>query len=129
MQDDEREIRELVSAWMRATKAGDAATVLGLMTDDVLFLVPGQPPFGKDAFAAAAKDMGASGIELDGDSQVLEVRVTGEWAYLLTRLTVATRQAGADDTVRSGHTLTVLTKRSGKWQIHRDANLLAPGAG
>ena len=41
MHDDEAAIRELVSTWMAATKAGDAATVLDLMTDDAVFLVAG----------------------------------------------------------------------------------------
>ena len=47
---DEQAIREVVEQWMAASKAGDTETVLGLMTDDVLFMTPGQEPFGKDAF-------------------------------------------------------------------------------
>ena len=42
MTDDERTIRDLVETWMAATKRGDLATVLSLMTDDVVFMVPGQ---------------------------------------------------------------------------------------
>ena len=58
---DEQKIRELVANWMAATKAGDLATVLSLMADDVLFMVPGQEPFGKEAFAAASQGIrGAS---------------------------------------------------------------------
>ena len=45
---DERAIRELVATWMTASQAGDIDTVLGLMTDDVVFMVPGHEPFGKD---------------------------------------------------------------------------------
>ena len=40
MTDDERAIRELVATWMTASQAGDIDTVLGLMTDDVVFMVP-----------------------------------------------------------------------------------------
>ena len=54
MSDDERAIRELVAAWMAATKAGDHDRVLSLMTDDVVFMVPGREPFGREAFAAAS---------------------------------------------------------------------------
>lgn len=54
MQSDEQEIRQLVTNWMEASKAGDADKVLSLMADDVVFLVTGQPPMiGKSAFAAA----------------------------------------------------------------------------
>jgi uncharacterized protein (TIGR02246 family) len=48
MTDDERQIRELVGAWMTASKVGDLPAVLALMTDDVIFMTPGQPPFGEE---------------------------------------------------------------------------------
>jgi uncharacterized protein (TIGR02246 family) len=51
MQNDEQEIRQLVSTWMAASKAGDVETVLSLMADDVVFLVPGQPVMRKADFA------------------------------------------------------------------------------
>ncbi len=43
MQNDEQEIRELVKNWMAATKSGDIETVLGLMTEDVVFWLPDGP--------------------------------------------------------------------------------------
>jgi uncharacterized protein (TIGR02246 family) len=50
MTEEERAIRELVATWMRASASGDVDTVLSLMADDVIFMVPGREPFGKDAF-------------------------------------------------------------------------------
>jgi uncharacterized protein (TIGR02246 family) len=38
MTDDERVIRELLAKWFDATKKGDTATVLSLMTADVVFM-------------------------------------------------------------------------------------------
>ncbi len=64
MSEDERAIRDVVETWMRASKAGDVETVLSLMTDDMIFMVPGRPPFGKEAFAAASDSM--KGVEIDG---------------------------------------------------------------
>jgi uncharacterized protein (TIGR02246 family) len=55
MQNDEQEIRQLVSTWMAASKAGNVEKVLALMTDDVVFLVTGQPVMRKADFAAAAQ--------------------------------------------------------------------------
>ena len=40
MSDDERSIRELLTKWFDATKKGDPQTVLSLMADDVVFMVP-----------------------------------------------------------------------------------------
>ena len=58
MSDDERAIRELD----REVDAGEPGrryrTVLGLMTEDVVFMVPGREPFGKDAFAASRRHAG-----------------------------------------------------------------------
>ena len=51
MGDDERAIRELVETWMSASKAGDLATVLDLMTDDMVFMVPGASRSGRRRFA------------------------------------------------------------------------------
>ena len=124
---DEKEIRDLVQTWMAATKAGDAATVLSLMTDDVMFLVPGQAPFGRSAFEDAAASQADSAVAFDGESKILEIAVHGDWAYMISHLTVvATRPGGTQPTVRAGHTLTILRKDAGSWKIARDANLLTP---
>ena len=39
---------------MDASRAGDVSTVRDLMTDDVVFLVPGRPPMHAEEFAAAS---------------------------------------------------------------------------
>lgn len=126
MNSDENEIRTLVSTWMKATKEGDSDTVLSLMADDAKFVVPGQSPFGKDAFAQAGNDPSSSSMEIDGDSEILEITVAGEWAFMLTHLTVTVRSGGTAQMVRAGNTLTVLRKIDGRWQLYRDANLLVP---
>lgn len=41
---DEQDIRDLVSRWHSTTTSGDVASVLSLMTEDVVFLAAGQPP-------------------------------------------------------------------------------------
>jgi uncharacterized protein (TIGR02246 family) len=124
MSDDERAIRELVATWMAATKAGDHDTVLSLMTDDVVFMVPGREPFGREAFAAASKRM--QGIRIEGTSDIVELKVLDNWAYLRNRLTVTITPSGGSPITRSGHTLTILRKEpDGRWRLARDANLLA----
>ncbi|HEY0504875.1 MAG TPA: nuclear transport factor 2 family protein [Lysobacter sp.] len=129
MHDDEAQIRQLIATWMAATKVGDAETVLGLMADDVVFLVPGRPPFGKAAFAEAAKAQSDASVQFDGSSEVLEVRVFGDLAFTLTRLSVTAKTGNDPPTTRAGHTLSILARHDGKWQLARDANLLAPVAG
>jgi len=125
---DEQLIRELVATWMSATKAGDIATVLSLMTDDAVFLVAGQQPFGKEQFAAAMKPQaaGAPMPEIDGHSEIQEVQVSGNFAYMWSRLNVEMTMPDGKMTQRAGHTLSVFRKTAGRWQLARDANLLTP---
>jgi uncharacterized protein (TIGR02246 family) len=124
---DEHEIRALVATWMAATKAGDVDTVLGLMSDDVVFLVHGREPMiGKAAYAAAARSVAIGGPAIDGRSDIREIAVHGDVAYMWTFLEVLVTPPGGDPARRAGHTLTVLRKERGRWVIARDANLLAP---
>jgi uncharacterized protein (TIGR02246 family) len=128
MQTDEQKIRQLVATWMAATKAGDVETVLGLMADDVVFLLPGQPPMGKSTFAAAAKaHSNQEAPQFDGSSEIQEIQVLGDWAFMWTKLSVVVTQPGnAAPITRAGHTLSILKKQNGKWVLARDANMLAP---
>ena len=119
---DERAIRDLVATWMAASQAGDTAKVLSLMADDVIFQVPGREPFGKEAFAAASKGM--AGIRLEGTSEIRELRVLGDWAYLRNYLTLTVTPPGGKPTHRAGYTLSILRKENGKWVLTRDANLM-----
>lgn len=124
MTDDERAIRGVVDTWFAASKSGDVPTVLGLMTDDVVFMVPGQPPFGKQEFAMASEGM--KGLRLEGTSDIQEVQVIGDWAYLRNHISMtATPSDGSAPVRRSGYTLTILRKGpDGQWRLARDANLL-----
>jgi uncharacterized protein (TIGR02246 family) len=127
MQNDEQEIRQLVSTWMTASKAGDVEKVLSLMADDVVFLVTGQPPMRKADFAAAARaQAGAGAPQFDGSSEIQEIKILGDWAFMWSKLTVVvTPPGGASPITRAGHTLTIFNKQNGRWVLARDANMLA----
>ena len=126
MSDDEKEIRELVERWMAATKADNIDDVLSMMTDDVVFLVAGVPPFGKDQFREFSTGHADKSLEFDGRSEIVELKIIGDHAYMINKLSVITRQPGGDRLSRSGYTLTLFRKESGKWLLARDANLLTP---
>jgi uncharacterized protein (TIGR02246 family) len=123
--EDEKVIRALVETWFAASKAGDVATVLSLMTDDVIFMVPGQEPFGKERFAAASEGMG--GMKIDGTYDIQEIEIIGDWAYMRNHIRMSMTLPGHEAPVRrSGYTLTLLRKEAdGQWRLARDANLLA----
>ena len=120
---DERAIRDLVATWMEASRVGDTAKVLSLMADDVIFQVPGREPFGKEAFANMSQGM--TGVHMEGTSEIRELRVLGDWAYLRNHITITVTPPGGQPIKRAGFTLTILRKETnGQWLLSRDANLL-----
>src|SRR5437868_11021445 len=123
MSSDEQAIRDLQAQWLAASKRGDMQQVLSLMTDDVVFLTPGQPPFGREKFAAGPP-AGAS-PKIDETAEFEEVIVVGDVAYARGRLALAiTPPAGGEPKRLAGYTLTIFRKQpDGRWLLARDANL------
>jgi uncharacterized protein (TIGR02246 family) len=122
---DEHAIHDLVASWMQASQDGDIDTVLSLMADDVVFMVPGREPFGKEAFRAASQGM--KDMRMQSTSEIRELKVIGGWAYARNYLEVTVTPPGGHPVRRSGYTLTLFRKEpDGRWLLARDANLLAP---
>jgi uncharacterized protein (TIGR02246 family) len=123
MTDDERAIRDLVATWMKASETGDIDTVLSLMADDMIFMVPGREPFGKDAFRAASATM--KGVRLTGTSDIRELKVLGDWAYIRNYIEITITPPNGTAMRRTGYALSILRKQSdGRWALWRDANLV-----
>jgi uncharacterized protein (TIGR02246 family) len=125
MDNDEHAIRQLLASWLTASKAGDTGKVLSLMSDDVVFLLTGQPPMrGKAAFAASQAAL--KGTTIDATAEIQEIKVLGDWAYMWTHLSVVmTPASGAAPIRRAGNTLSILRKQAEGWVVARDANMLA----
>jgi len=127
MANDERVIRDLIATWMEASKNGDLKTVLGLMSDDVVFMVPGREPFGKTEFAAMSEGM--KDVRVEGRADIKELTVVGDWAYLRNHLRITVTPPNGQPAQRAGYTLTIVRKEAdGRWRLFRDANLLAPAS-
>jgi uncharacterized protein (TIGR02246 family) len=124
---DEQSIRNLVAQWHRATAAGDVDTVLGLMSEDVVFLVAGKSPMkGRGNFEKGLRGLLKS-HRLESSGDVREVRVSGDLAYCWTLLSVRmTPLSGGDASERSGSALSIFRKHANTWLLARDANLLPP---
>jgi uncharacterized protein (TIGR02246 family) len=119
---DEREIRDTIGDWLKAAEAHDVATMLGMMTDDVVFQVPGIAPFGKDAFATYHGGARANRIKTES-AQIEELEVRGDWAWCRTHLVMEVTPPGEPSSRRAGHTLSIFRKSpEGRWQLARDAN-------
>ena len=126
MSEDQQLIRKLIDDWMRATAAGDLAKLLNLMDEDVVFLLPGQPPMrGKDAFMGGFR-AAAGRFRIESTSDIQEIEIFGSWAYCWNHLSVTvTPIDGGLPMRKTGYTLTLFRKLpQGNWVVARDANLL-----
>ncbi|WMT89646.1 SgcJ/EcaC family oxidoreductase [Pelagibacterium sp. H642] len=124
MSDDETQIRALVRKWMDASIAGEAATVLDLMADDVVFTVVGREPFGKETFAALSQG-NPTGMSIEGSNEIVELQVLGDWPFTRNKIALRVRSEGNPPMSRSGYTLTLFRKEpDGQWRLARDANLV-----
>jgi uncharacterized protein (TIGR02246 family) len=125
MTDDAREIRELIDSWIAASNAGDVPALMDMMTDDVIFMTPGRPPFGKAEFAADSERV--KGAAIDAHAEVQEIDVFGPRAYIRNHVRVELRAPGQPARRMSGYAMSVLRKETdGRWRIARDANLVMP---
>lgn len=125
--DDEKQIREVIDTWMRASAENDLETVLGLMTEDVVFLLPGRPPMrGREEFAAASRGRPAN-MKIEGKPNIQEITVEGNFAYCWNHLSFTITPGSSLPMRHAGDILSVFRKEAdGRWRLCRDANLLQP---
>ena len=124
-EDDARQIRELVDSWIAASKAHDLPALMGMMTDDVVFMTPGRAPFGKTEFAADVER--TKKVAIDARSEVQEIEIFGPRAYIRNHVRVELTSPGQAPKRVSGYAMSILRKEAdGRWRIARDANLVMP---
>jgi len=121
---DEQQIRALIELWLDASRKGDLATLMELMTEDVVFLTPGNPPMDKAEFEQRSRAMTGK-LNIDGKADVQEITVMGDAAICWNYLEITVTPEGGEPIRRAGNVLSVFRRgEDGKWRIWRDANLL-----
>ena len=130
-EEEQKKIREVIDTWLSATAKGDLQTVLGLMAEDVVFLIAGQPPMrGREAFATATRSA-LQHFRIEGKPDIQEIRIAGDYAFCWNYLSITMTPLKSDDGAatpmrRAGHILSVFRKESdGRWVLFRDANMVA----
>lgn len=130
MTTDEQQIRGLVEMWLSATAAGNVDAVLELMAPDAMFMMAGQPPMvGREAFARSLAKVLSDNV-IQSVSDIQEIVVCGDLAYVRTKLAVTiTSKHGKTPMIRNGDTMSILRRDAdGRWRLTRDANMLAAAA-
>ena len=124
---DEQEIRDLFNNWIKSTIEGNLELARQCIAEDAIFFVPGVGEMNKESFAqgAAGGSPEESPINFDLDSRLRELKVFGDQAYLWIESTLMMSPKNGDPVTKmAGHSLSILEKRDGRWQIVRDANTL-----
>ena len=132
MTPDQQAIHDVHTTWIAAVNAGDLATLLSLMADDVVYLSPGQEPFGRDGFPAGFNGAHRK-FHVHCVSELEEITVAGDMAYTRCRdsLTITPREGeegeGEKAMKLAGHRLTIYRRQAaGRWLLARDAHTLTP---
>jgi uncharacterized protein (TIGR02246 family) len=124
-EDDARQIRELIDSWIAASNGRDLPALMGMMTDDIVFMTPGRAPFGKAEFASDVERM--KSVAIAARVEVQEIEVSGPRAYVRNHIRVELTSPGQAPKRMSGYAMSVLRKDAdGRWRIARDANLVVP---
>ncbi len=85
MNADEQAIRAVVESWMNRQQGGrsdERAQSHGRRCD---LHGPGREPFGKEAFAAGNQTID---MRVEGTSDIQEIKVLGDWAWMRARFAV-----------------------------------------
>lgn len=126
MDQEEQAIRAFFDKWMAATIEGDPELADTLIADDAIFLVPWAGQMDKASFVAGATADDPN-INFELDCQIQEIKVMGEYAWLLTTIELSmTDKRTNKRSVMKGDGLTILNKRDGRWVTVREANTMVP---
>jgi len=127
MQTDEIAIRELYDGWIRSTVEGDPELGLSLVADDAVFLVPGIGQMDGPSYVhAACGEAPDPDVDFELKSEVREIKVMGDLAWLWTEFTLVTLTKSTGKTSKvGGHSLSVLRRSGAGWVIVRDANTMS----
>lgn len=118
MNDDERAIRDLFASWAEASAAKSVERLLTFITDDAVFLAPGQEPIrGKAAFEHLYRRV-LSLYEFEQNWVFEEIQIHGDWAYCWGRDSVVMTPVNGGTPVRArGMGLSVLRKGKAGWLV------------
>ncbi len=126
MTTNEQLIHATHDRWIAAVNAGDLPTLLALVTDDVVFLNPGQPPLNKAEFEAHFNS--ATGrARIQCTSELDEVVVERSMAYARSHDSVSVTLADSDETnTFTGDRITIYRQQAdGRWLLARDIHTVS----
>ena len=113
-------IEKLLEEEFAAANAGDTEALLDLRTDEIVEMLPGEPPLiGKDEIRIAWNQE-TDIIEHFKNPSIEDIEFVGDWAFARFSYTqTLTPVTGGDAIVRKGQGLLILQRQpDSSWKIH-----------
>ena len=109
--------------YVTAINANNLDQLLGVLTEDVVFMAPGEPPMVGKAAVRPWLEGYVKAFKTHWDKPVSEFVIAGEWAFeRYSYKSTDTPHAGGPAVVDSGWGLVIYHRDSdGKWRVARDA--------
>jgi len=126
---DHQAIRKLTADWLAAVRTKDIARLVGMVTDDAVFLPPGFPPIrGKQAVEAMYRNLFPQFSSVEQAASIEEVEIAGDWAYTWgTERFVLNPLGGGPPIEMQGRGMSILRRQpDGSWKFARGINSSQP---
>jgi len=125
--DDHNKIRRLGEDYLAAEEAKDLPGLLGLLTDDVIFLMPAAAPLrGKAAVESLYRTFFAQFTSRHA-ATVEEIVVAGDWAFAWGEESLKLTAASGQSAEMRGKGMSILRRQAdGSWKFARGINNLQP---
>lgn len=127
MSPDEKALRDMIAAWIRASDADDFEALSAMVAPDAVFLAPARAPVeGREAWAVS-RDRAMPGVESRCEVQQVEVYGEAGHAWFSVKIRVPASE-GVPEVRVEGHNLSLYRRGGdGRWLLAREARMLAPG--
>jgi uncharacterized protein (TIGR02246 family) len=121
---DEAAIRKMYQDWEEAVSRKDIAYLLNFITDDAVFMPPGQPLIRGKSQVEALYKMSFDKFTMDQNFQIEEIQICGDWAFVWgIDSAVLTPLDGGPVVHGRGMGISILRRQpDGSWKFSRGIN-------
>lgn len=121
---DTTAIRQMFREWKDAVTAKDIPRLLSFITEDAVFMPPGQPLIRGKKQVEALYQMSFSKFNMEQEFQIEEIQIAGDWAFLWgidsAKLTPTDGGPAVD---AKGMGISILRRQpDGSWKFSRGIN-------
>src|SRR5262245_5950314 len=121
---DEAAIRKMFQDWEDAVRHKDITFLLNFITEDAVFMPPGQPLIRGKSQVEALYKMSFEKFTMDQNFQIEEIQICGDWAYVWgIDSAVLTPLDGGPVVHGRGMGISILRRQTdGSWKFSRGIN-------